>query len=166
MRALKIFLPILFVACVGIFAARAQNVSSPPIVAVQSASTTALGGDVALPAATTTTVLSKVVTMPSSGCPCRALVSQSLMTTNTSGTTIDSWISDGTNTMASAQTWASGAGGPGCAASAFSPVTYANGAVITFTFFANSGTAATAKATPGTGTGQGTWMQVAVMTSN
>lgn len=83
-----------------------------------------------------TTVDSKSVTMPSTGCPCRAFISYSYFwTTGASATVADFYVTDGTNNFLPAQTGAGTSPVPttGTSASGFSSVTYANSAVVVFT---------------------------------
>jgi hypothetical protein len=84
-----------------------------------------------------TTVISKAITFPSSGCPCRVYASYSLyMTTGASGTD-GALVSDGTDNWAVGNNNTTGSVGAGAtyglAGSGYSPSTYANGASKTFT---------------------------------
>lgn len=83
-----------------------------------------------------TTVDSKSVTMPSTGCPCRAFISYSYFwTTAASATVADFYVTDGTNNFLPSQTGAGTSPVPttGTSASGFSSVTYANNATVVFT---------------------------------
>jgi hypothetical protein len=82
------------------------------------------------------TVLTDTVTMPSSGCPCRVRVDYSLYNeancVNTAGAEASTWVTDGTNNFASyvmVMTYIQ----LDAASGAFSPVTYSNNQVVTFT---------------------------------
>lgn len=121
------------------------NISGPPVNVFSAVSLanggigvgTTSGGDVAVAATTPTTIATRVVTMPSVGCPCRAFAGYSLyVLTASSGVGYSSWVSDGTNTFAGDNEGQSnGSSGalvtlrPGMP---WSLGTYANGAVITF----------------------------------
>jgi len=80
-----------------------------------------------------------------------------------------SWADDSTNQFATSQILNNEAGsiGPGANATSMSPVTYANGAVVTFnvnTFFNNStGGQVVVAGSAGT---QDSWLNIAVFTSN
>ncbi len=94
------------------------------------------GGDVSVPVSTLTTVVSQNVTMPSSGCPCRAQVSWSLGLQTSSAGGFTAAMNDGTNTFAestmNATGTVSGNAQVGLSASGWSHITYANNAVISF----------------------------------
>ncbi len=135
--------------------------------AIQAASTTTLGADVSISASTTTTVISHAVTMPSLGCPCRVFAAYNIYGLSGAGLTSLGWISDGTNDFASSLTTASGAGiNYAYTASSFTPVTYANGASVTFTMRVNSSDPTTAKKDPPFGSAQLSYLNLVVMTSN
>lgn len=121
-------------------------------LAYQSWAQTLLGGDVAVAANTTTTVLTQVVTMPVSGCPCRVLMNYSMwINTSSSGVGYSMWVSDGAAVMAPANTGQSNAAS-GAATEAFggglSTVTYANGVAVTFTLTTRGDHTYTVKAAP------------------
>lgn len=133
---------------------------------IQSNIVKTLSADVALTSGTPATVLSQSVTMPASGCPCRVLVSWAAYIT-TNNQTFTFWVSDATNSMASAQTTGTGTNVSGSGASEISPVTYANNAAVTFTLTAlDNGVGGTVKAAPVQGSGTNTWMSLSVLTSN
>lgn len=133
---------------------------------IQSNIVKTLSADVALTSGTPATILSQSVTMPASGCPCRVLVSWAAYVT-TNNQTFTFWVSDATNSMASAQTTGTGTNTSGSGASEISPVTYANNAAVTFTLTAlDNGTGGTVKAAPVQGSGTNTWMSLSVLTSN
>ena len=136
-----------------------------PNTAIQSNAVVTLVSDVALTSGTPATILTKSVTMPASGCPCRVLVSYEAYAT-TNNQTFNAWVSDGTNFMASTQTTGVGTNTTGLFASQISPVTYANSAVVTFTLTAeDNGTGGTIKAAPIQGSGTNSWMSTSVVTS-
>lgn len=129
---------------------------------------TLLGADVPITASTPTVFLTKAVTMPSAGCPCRALVSYGAYFDSGSSGTATTWIDDSTNEFATSQILNNDAGGvgPGAAASSMSPVTYANGASVTFhanVNMTNSG-GGTVKELANAGT-QHSWMAISVFTA-
>jgi len=158
---------------------RAITLSDLPNTAthpVQSFNQTTLGSNVTV-GSTATTVLAQAVTMPASGCPCRVFVSYSLYLDFDSFTNVKNWnfwVNDGTagatHTMASIQTGQSNAATGAdtmAAASAFSAVTYANNAAVTFTLFGQGPAAnVTAVAAPSQGAGTNSYLQVVVMPSN
>jgi hypothetical protein len=117
---------------------------------------------------TTKAIFSDTVTMPSTGCPCRLRIDSSLYA-DVLGVA-STWITDGTNVFGGS-VWSEGTGGfyLTITSDAFSPVTYANNAVITITLNVHSKTAVTDiySAIPSGFTGQGaSWMDVAVIPSN
>jgi hypothetical protein len=95
-----------------------------------------LAADVSVPVSTTTILASQSVTMPASGCPCRAQVSWNLNFTTTTAGVYTAGISDGTNNFAVAQTNETGGAlsGAGIAGSGWSHLTYANNQVVSFDF--------------------------------
>lgn len=136
---------------------------------VQASSITAIGGDVSISATTDTTWATKSVTMPSTGCPCRAFVSYGMFyITNNAGSFV-SWVDDGTNQFATAQSNQTGSAnsGDGQSASSYSTGTYANAANITFTAktwtTVSSMTVKAGNARPGP---QNSWLNVTIFTSN
>lgn len=145
-----------------------SNVVIPPTV--QSFQQSSLSGDVAVSANTTTTVTTQAVTMPSSGCPCRALISYfTWITTGSSGTGYSLWVSDGSNVMiptSTGQSNGSSGGATSANASGFSQVTYSNGANVTFTLTTRGTLTYTVKAAPLNGSGPNSSLQVVVFTSN
>ena len=117
------------------------------------------------------TWITKAITMPASGCPCRAFVGYSMMFTATASGTATCWVEDGTNTFDSNQALTNTAGAGnlsmGCSASGFSTGTYANNAVITFVgrgFTTASG--GITVATAGNGSTQASWLDIAIFASN
>jgi hypothetical protein len=117
------------------------------------------------------TWITKAITMPATGCPCRAFVGYAMMFTATASGTATCWVEDGTNTFDSNQALTNTAGAGnlsmGCQASGFSTGTYANNATITFvgrgyTTAAGGITVATA----GNGSTQASWLDIAILASN
>lgn len=128
-----------------------------------------LGGNVSVPSATLTTLTSQNVTMPSSGCPCRASVSYGVRWTNSNAGVVNVNVNDGTNTFASSELGVAGSfsNGTGLTASAYSTGTYANNAVVSFGLRMEQDTGATVTVQQNPHLiGQGTWMGIAVFTSN
>ncbi|HEY1800096.1 MAG TPA: hypothetical protein VGG46_04100 [Terriglobales bacterium] len=139
-------------------------------IAVQASSITTLGSDVSVSATTVTTVATKAVTMPSSGCPCRAFVSYEAgaQTSNSGG--IEMWINDGTSNFSTGGMNTTGSVDMGgtqfhMTAGSYSPTTYANSATITFTWKVESEQAITVKQNSQFSP-QGAWLNVAILTSN
>lgn len=144
----------------------AVSCQSPTSSAQLNSTTTNTG--TAIGAANTTWV-TKAVTMPATGCPCRALVNYGLYYTSGASGTMTAWVEDGTSAFATSRciTNTSGGNAPGCNGGAMSPNTYSNGAVVTFTGRGNTDAAAgvTTAATP-FGSTQNPWLNIAVFTSN
>lgn len=137
----------------------------PPTV-ITATSRNTLASDISLTSGTATTVLSQVVTMPNSGCPCRIQVSYGIYLT-TNNQTFDAWVTDGTNVMASSQITGSGTNTTGMSAQELSQTTYANSAAPTLTLkIEDNGTGGTVKALPATGSGTNTWFTTTILTSN
>src|SRR5204863_3516945 len=84
-----------------------------------------------------TDVMTRTISMPSSGCPCRVLMSYSLyITTGSSGVGYSAWVNDGTNDMAGTNAGQSnGSSGAltSLSYSGYTTVTYSNSASVTFT---------------------------------
>ena len=139
-------------------------------LAVQIFSETLLGSPVSVSANTATTYLSHSITMPSSGCPCRVQASYgAYFTTSNSGITV-AWINDGSATFSTAQHDGTGSeSNGGINGSVFSP-TYANSATVTFSAqietSASGGLTVNVSNNSGFPTGQSTWVDLAVVTSN
>lgn len=148
---------------------------NPTAPAVQQSSTTTLSADQTLIANTPTTItgLTQSITMPSFGCPCRAFVAYGLNYSNT-GVGADAGIEvshvfDGTNEMATAQVLVTGAASQfGMNAAAFSPVTYANSAVVTFSIIVDASNAGglVVKAANNQPSAQHSWFNIAIEGSN
>jgi hypothetical protein len=164
--------------CTGNNFAQGLNAGFTPIcaaaatpVAVQVFSATTLGADVNVAATTATTVMTRTVTMPSSGCPCRAFMSYSLyVNTATSGVGYSFWINDGLANMAGLNTGQSNGASGGLTSASFggySTVTYTNGAVITFTLTTEGDhTYAIKAASQLAGSAPNSSFQIAISTSN
>lgn len=119
----------------------------------------------AIAGTTVTAILHKLVTMPSSGCPCRALVSYSSAYTVASQQTVQTWITDSVNTFGIAQAGINAANltNMGLTTSDISPVTYGNGSATTFTVNVEATAAITMVAPNFTG---GPYIRVLILTSN
>jgi hypothetical protein len=136
--------------------------SSAQLVTTTTATGTAIG-------ASNTTWVTKAVTMPATGCPCRALVSYGAYYTSGASGTATFWVEDGTSSFATSRCLTNTAGGNagGCNAGAMSPNTYSNGAVITFIGrgYSDAAGSITTAATP-FGSTQNPWLNITVFTSN
>ena len=135
---------------------------------VQQSTITQASANVAVAVNTLTNVFSKVVTMPAAGCPCRVFVSYGLFLSTANSGISNALVTDGTAQMATSQILTTGAASAyGTSASSFSPNTYANSAVVTFTTQIQATNAAgiTVLQLP-QNVGQNSWMNVAVFTSN
>lgn len=133
---------------------------------IQSTSRTTLASNISPTGSTATTVVSKQITMPSSGCPCRVIAEYTvyLATNNWTGAT---WVTDGTNIFASGQTTGVGTNTTSISASEVSQTTYANSATPTFTLtFEDNGSGGTINAAPIIGSGTNTFLTLTVLTSN
>lgn len=142
---------------------------APVLPAIQANSVTQASGNVTVPASTDTTVLTKSVTMPGSGCPCRALVSYGMfLQTGNAGIDVG-WVDDGTNQFGTAQVLVTGsASAYGLNGTSLSTGTYANNASVTFTLkiqASNSGGINVLQSSNRPGP-QSTWLNVAIFTSN
>lgn len=136
-------------------------------VSVQSSVIATLGSPVTVSGLTT--VLTQAVTMPSSGCPCRAFVGYAYYVNAGAHGLIQAYVTDGTNAMATTQLNIYDDGNTdGREGSSFSPATYANSASVTFTLKVNpsSATSVTVENANAGPVGQNTWMNIAVFTSN
>lgn len=143
---------------------------TPPLTqAIQQYSVTTESSGTALTANVLTTVLTKAVTMPSAGCPCRVHVSYfQYMTTSGASAVAEALISDGSSNFAESE-WSipvnNGVSGGG---SGWSPVTYANSATPTFTLkVQGDATGITAQATPFHAYGgRNSRLEIAIVPSN
>jgi hypothetical protein len=125
-----------------------------------------------------TTIITKSITFPGLGCPCRILVTYSLYLTTTTSGQDAAMVQDNTTqcsgaacVMATAQTATTGsASGFGLFGSGFSPTTYANGQTVIFTVVAASthasGTSAVAAVAPSLTGAQSSYVNIAVLGSN
>jgi hypothetical protein len=126
-----------------------------------------LGAPVAIVSGTT--VLTQAVTMPASGCPCRALVNWYANADTTNSGDMAVTINDGTNNFATGATSTPGSASDfSIGGSGISIGTYANNAAITFTM---KGTTTMAggpniHVANAAGLGQGTYMQISILSSN
>lgn len=139
----------------------------PTLAGVQAASITTNTGTAI--GNSDTSWVTKSVTMPLTGCPCRAFVSYSAMYTAGASGGANFWVTDGTNNFAETQVITNSAAGisGGASAASFSPVTYANGANITFSGFGNTNSAGGITiANPGVSNKQSPWLNVVIFTSN
>lgn len=113
----------------------------PPTI-IASSTTTNTGVAVG---AGNTVLITKAITFPATGCPCRVRLSYAIFFTATASGIASFWASDGTNTFAPSQALTNTAGGGNNSMSgngaADSPVTYANNAAITFTVNGNTNSA-------------------------
>jgi hypothetical protein len=108
--------------------------------ALQSIETFTIASAVNLPSATSTTVLTGAVTMPSSGCPCRALVQSGIFLNSTTSAQWGWWASDGTNTFGWGASITTDAHTPPVQIANTSPVSYSNNQAVTFSIVVNPGT--------------------------
>lgn len=123
-----------------------------------------LASPVSVSAGSPTAIKTCAVTMPSSGCPCRVLVSYRLYVAS-SNVVMDSWINDGaSNLFAGDENQSSGSFHTSMGASAVSPVTYANSAAVTFTAFMNVSSGVTVNATSAE-SGPNSTVQATIITS-
>jgi len=137
--------------------------------AVQASSITLLGSPVNISGGTAVTILTKAVTMPSAGCPCRAFVSYGINFDGTNSGEVAVAVNDGTNTFATGVSNQTGsASNFGVQAASYSTGTYANSAAITFTLQGATTMAGTTNAhvANGTSLGQASYMNVAIFPSN
>jgi len=124
--------------------------------------------------ASTTTIVSHAITMPSAGCPCRVQYSFSIsadFTSFTNVSNVDAWVTDGTNNFRGVETGQSNAAGGAQTSltyTGWTTVTYSNSQSVTFTLDAitASGGGFTARATPQSGLGATAGMSLAVFSSN
>ncbi len=140
-------------------------------IPILAQSTTVLSGNVNVSNNVATTWITKAVTMPASGCPCRVSASYGVYISNGTSTVVVAFVYDATNQFATSQLLYTAGSPGGMNGSAFSPVTYANGASVTFTgvIFANTGgtgfvqenTISTGVASP-----QASYLNLVIMSSN
>jgi hypothetical protein len=141
---------------------------------IQISSGTTLSGSTTPIGASAQTWLSSTVTMPASGCPCRAFVSYGAIFSSGNSGVMTLWVEDsgiGVSTQQFATTqWltaSASATGPGGTGSAFSQ-TYANSTAVTFNArgFTNAASGISIITTPLGGSTQPSWLNVTVFTSN
>jgi hypothetical protein len=97
-------------------------------------STTTQSGDVSVTSGVDTVLITKAVTMPSTGCPCRVLMSYGLYFSTSNATLLATRVRDGTNQYATSVANTTGSATLfGSSATAMTDATYANGATVTFT---------------------------------
>jgi hypothetical protein len=97
-------------------------------------SVTTESSDTGLSSGSLTTVITKSVTMPSSGCPCRVLANWAQYgTTSGSSAVFEALVSDGSNNFAEAEWPISVNNGVSGTGSGLSPSTYSSSANVTFT---------------------------------
>jgi len=115
----------------------AENRGQLPIVA--SDTTTALGAPATIAGSpSSTVVITKALTMPSIGCPCRVDAQWNTFWATTAAGEFAVWVSDGTNQFATSSTSTTGSSTHfGVGGSGSSLQTYANGANVTFTLNAS-----------------------------
>ena len=136
-----------------------------PGTAIQANYYTTLSSDTPVTANTLTAILTQSVTMPSSGCPCRADIRYDVIST-IDNQTLDAEVSDGTNTFAGSQGSTTSAAPTGQVGTQITNVTYANNAAITFTLnVETSGVSTTVKALSAQ-LSQPTYLSVSILTSN
>jgi hypothetical protein len=121
--------------------------------------------------ASATTWITKAITMPNQGCPCRVLASYGAYFSSGGSGTATFWLEDnvGPNQFATSRTLSNSAGGNagGSSASSISPVTYNNGASVTFTGKGYTDAAGGITVTgPPFGSTQNPWLSLVVLTSN
>jgi hypothetical protein len=115
----------------------AENRGQLPIVA--SDTTTSLGAPATIAGSpSSTVVITKALTMPSIGCPCRVDAQWNTFWATTAAGEFAAWVSDGTNQFATSSTSTTGSSSHfGVGGSGSSLQTYANGANVTFTLNAS-----------------------------
>ena len=137
--------------------------------AVLAYSVTTQSVDVPLTGSVGAVTITHAVTMPSTGCPCRVQANWAqYMTTSGSLIVSEEWVSDATNNFAEAEWPIDANNGPSGTGAGFSPVTYANSAVVTFTLHVEvDGSSAIARAAPFHAFGlRNSRLELAVMASN
>jgi hypothetical protein len=163
--------------CTGNGFAQGLNAGFTPICAtvtaagVQVFSATTLGSDVSVSATTQTDVMTRTITMPSSGCPCRVLMSYSLyITTASSGVGYSAWVNDGSVNMGGSnagQSNGSSGGLTNLSYSGYTTATYTNNTAVTFTLRTEGSLAYTVRAASQVaGSAPNSSFQVAASTSN
>jgi len=134
------------------------------VEAVVEQSTTTISGTVPVTASTPTAWITKTVTMPASGGPFRVLASYGVY--YNSGGINNAWVYDGTNQFATSQAAFTSTTFGGQNATALSPATYANSAVVTFTGMIECQANSTVEVGPATGGTQASWLNLVVLPSD
>ncbi len=130
-----------------------------------------MASDVAVPVNTSTTLATQSVTMPASGCPCRALVAWNIGIQTASSGGFSAAVNDGSNSFAFSQGNATGSVGGnvqiGISASGWSHVTYANNQVVSFNLKTEGvDTGYTVKKSASEGIVQNSGMDITIFSSN
>lgn len=135
-------------------------------VAVLAQYTPVITNTVSVSSNTVTTWNTQVVTMPSTGCPCRVLASYGVYW-NTGGASSfgDAWVTDGTNQFATSQTAVTSSTTTGQNGTGLSLGTaYANSAVVTFSAQIDLQSGGTVEVGPAQSGGtQASWMNLIVL---
>jgi len=107
-------------------------------------------------------------TMPSSGCPCRALINWDVAVTMIANHDVDFWINDGTTNFRSVHVNGQTSDNTGAAQSLMTSATYANSASVIFTLNTQGAASAsyTVVAAPAVGAGANSGMDVSIFKSN
>jgi hypothetical protein len=134
------------------------NFITVPVTTIGAVSRTTLGGTTAIAGSpSTTNLITQAITMPSSGCPCRVLANWTLFMSTTNAGEFAIWVSDGSNVFATGSTATTGSSSHfSASASEMSPVTYGNGAVVTFTEVGSQDAGGTSNALVNSGVGAAT----------
>lgn len=141
-----------------------QDGGAPQTGVILALTNTTQSGTVGMSANTVTNIITKTVTMPASGCPCRADVHFSHYISTTQFSDINSYVSDGTSNFAAIQNHVTGSGNYGMNYAEMSPTTYSNNASVTFTLKSIcSSTGCTAQVSPAQGAGQGSTLQIVIL---
>jgi hypothetical protein len=141
----------------------------PPPAAINLSYTATLGSPISIATSTPTTILNPVFTMPASGCPCRATVAWGIDWESDNAGVATAWVNDGTTSFASAWVGLPGSVNSGMGFNATGQSgTYTNGQVVTITLTLEQSTsgAFNVESTPQFGSGQATWINVWIQSSN
>lgn len=135
--------------------------------AISAYNNCAMSSNVTVTTTATTAVVTCAVTMPSAGCPCRAIIHWGVTVDINNNNHIDFWVGDGTNSFRGTPPGGQTSDETGATGSVTTSATYANNAVVTFTLnTAGAGSPNyTVKAAPSVGGGN-SGMDVSVFTSN
>lgn len=131
-------------------------------------SNTNQSSNVGVGANTLTSVISHAVTMPSSGCPCRAIVNWSMHISTASSEIVDADVTDGSAHFAGSSFNMTGTTSyTGMNGSGVSPVTYSNGQSVTFTAeIENNNGSMTALAAPNFAGFPNSYLTISIVASN